>query len=94
MPTALPTSRALSWRELWRLLFLRVRIEAVAARMKRLPASDTRTCRAGCRFLSLSREFYELTGEPEPEDVAAMRETFERPFPDGSTLLSRYVERF
>ncbi|WP_056243539.1 hypothetical protein [Methylobacterium sp. Leaf456] len=93
MPTALPSSRALSWRKLLRLLSLRLRIETVAARMKRLPASDTRTCRAGCRFLSLSRESYELTGEPEPEDVIAMREVFERPFPDGSTLLSRYRER-
>lgn len=93
MPTTLPSARVLSWPEVWRALVLHVRIKAVAVQMKRLPASDERTCRAGCRFLAYSREFHDLIGTPESEDVAAMREVFERPFADGSTLLSRYSER-
>ncbi len=93
MPTALPSPAILPWPKLRRAMLLKVRASLLTARMKWLPASHEQRCRAGCRWLDYSREMHELIGRPEPKSVAVIRETFERPFPDGSTLFSRYGER-
>lgn len=90
MATPLPPSRIVSWRSLARAMWLHIRLADLGARLKWLPASHERTCRAACRFLVYSSELHALMGQPEPETVTAMREVFERPFSDGSTLCERY----
>lgn len=92
MPTALPPPAILPWPTLRRAMWLKARASLLTARMTWLPASHERACRNACRWLAYSKEMHELIGRPEPESVAAIRETFERPFPDGSTLFSRYGE--
>ncbi len=93
MPTTLPPPTVLPWPALRRALWLKFRASLLNARMKWLPASHERACRNACRWLAYSREMHDLIGRPEPESVAAIRATFEEPFPDGSTLFSRYGER-
>lgn len=93
MPTLLPPPRVLPWTSLARAMWLRVRIACLGARMRHLPTSHPQACCDACRFLAYSREFHALMGQPEPERVAAMREAFERPFTDGSTLIDRYDPR-
>lgn len=75
-------------------MWLKIRASLLTARMTWLPSSHEQRCRNGCRWLAYSKEMHELIGRPEPESVAAIRATFEELFPDGSTLFSRYGERF
>ena len=93
MPTTLPSPAIVPWPKLRRAMWLKVRACLLTARMTWLPATHEQACRNGCRWLAYSKEIHELIGLPEPEGVAAIRETFERPFSDGSTLFSRYGER-
>ena len=87
MPTTLPAARILPWPTLRRILWLRVRIAGLNARMTWLPATHRQSLKSAVRWLAYSEEMFRLLDMPEPSHIGEMREVFMRPLPDGSTLL-------
>lgn len=88
MPTVLPPPAVVPWPKLRRVIWLRILVAGLNARMKWLPATNRQAVAAACQWIAYCEEMHRLLGLPEPAHVAELRAVFLRPLPDGSTLSS------